>query len=80
MGFYDKPEQRIALGAVRMLADVPSAERPALEVLRTDTRTWQALLQATRNAASSWYVYQAGHTNICNRTVPVRTVSAGALK
>jgi peptidylprolyl isomerase len=80
MGFYDKPEQRIALGPVRMLSDVPVAERPALEVLRTDTRTWKALLQATRNVASPWYVYQAGHTNICNRSVPVRTMPAGASK
>ncbi len=78
MGFYDKPEQRIPLSKVRMLADVPAAERPSLQVMRTDTATWKAMLHAARHAASSWYVYQAGHTNICNRSVPVRTVPAGA--
>jgi cyclophilin family peptidyl-prolyl cis-trans isomerase len=76
MGFYDKPEMHIPLGPVRMLADVPAAERPALEVMRTDTATWSALVHATRNPASPWFVYRPGHTNICNRSVPVRAVAA----
>jgi peptidylprolyl isomerase len=76
MGFYDKLEMNIPLGPVRMLADVPAAERPALEVMRTDTATWSALVHATRNPASPWFVYRPGHTNICNRSVPVRAVTA----
>ena len=76
MGFYDKPEMNIPLGPVRLLADVPEAERPALEVMRTDTPTWKAMLRATRRPAAEWFVYQPGHTNVCNRSVPVRTVGS----
>lgn len=43
MGFYDKPEQRTGIQRVRLLADVPAAERPALQVLKTDSATWQQL-------------------------------------
>ena len=76
MGFYDKPEMNIPLGAVRLLADVPPPERPALEVMRTDTATWRAMLQATRKPANEWFVYQPGHTNVCNRSVPVRAIAS----
>lgn len=76
MGFYDKPDMNIPLGPVRLLADVPAAERPALEVMRTDTPTWNALVEATRNPAADWFVYKPGHTNICNRTVPTRVPGA----
>lgn len=75
MGFYDKPEMNIPLGPVRLLADMPVAERPALEVMRTDTASWNALVEATRNPAAEWFAYKPGHTNVCNRGVPTRPVS-----
>ena len=75
MGFYDKPEMNIPLGPVRLLADLPAAERPALEVMRTDTATWAVLVAATRNPAAAWFAYKPGHTNVCNRSVPIRAVS-----
>jgi peptidylprolyl isomerase len=74
MGFYDKPEMNISLGPVRLLADVPAAERPALEVMRTDTATWAAFVEATRNPTAEWFAYKPGHTNVCNRSVPTRAV------
>lgn len=77
MGFYDKPEMQVPLGTVRLAADIPVAERPALEVMRTDTSTWSALVRATRNPVAPWFVYRPGHTNICNRPVPVRAVAGG---
>jgi len=72
MGFYEQAAQRIALGKVRLMADMPAAERPTLEVLRTDTATWAALVEATRNPQSAWFAFRPGHTSICNRGIPVR--------
>ena len=46
MGFYDKPEQRTGIRRIRLLADVPAAERPALQVLRTESATWTQLLDS----------------------------------
>lgn len=73
MGFYDKPEQRTAIQRVRLLADVPAAERPALQVLRTESKTWQQLLDA-RRYRSGWFVHSPGHIEVCSASVPTRPV------
>ncbi len=73
MGFYDKPEQRIGIQRVRLLAEVPTAERPALQVLKTDTATWAALLDARRNR-SGWFVHSPRHIEVCSASVPTRPI------
>ncbi|QNM97593.1 peptidylprolyl isomerase [Chitinimonas koreensis] len=78
MGFYDKPEQNVPLGKVRLLADIPPAERPAFEVMRTDTATWRALAEARRHASGDWYVHSAEHVNVCNVSVPTRPLAQPA--
>src|SRR4030095_14033449 len=57
LGFYEKPEQRVPIRAMRVAADVPPAERLALEVLRTDTETFRALIETRRNRREEWYKY-----------------------
>ena len=74
LGFYEKPEQMIAIKAIRMAADVPEAERSKLEVLRTDTATFKAVVEAQRNRGGDWYKVAAGHIELCNVPVPVRVV------
>lgn len=71
MGFYDKPEQRTGIQRVRLMADVPAEERPALQVLKTDSPTWQHLLDA-RRFRGGWYVHSPGHVDICSAGVPTR--------
>jgi peptidylprolyl isomerase len=78
LGFYDKPEQRTAIRRLRLLADVPEAERPALEVMRTDSASWTALLDARRVRREDWFVHSARHINVCNASVPVRVKPAAA--
>ena len=77
MGFYDKPEQRTAIQRVRLLADVPPAERPALQVLKTESATWAQLLDA-RRYRGGWFVHSPGHIEVCSATVPVRPVPVSA--
>ncbi len=74
MGFYEKPEQAIPITRARMLADIPVGEQPAIEILRTDTPTWTALVEASRHAIGGWSVHSALHSNICNRSVPTRDI------
>ncbi|MBK9237946.1 MAG: peptidylprolyl isomerase [Rhodoferax sp.] len=76
MGFYEKPEQAIPITRARLLADMPPRERPAIEVMRTDTPTWAALVEASRHAVGPWAVRSALHSNICNRSVPTRATAA----
>jgi cyclophilin family peptidyl-prolyl cis-trans isomerase len=72
MGFYTKPAQRIAIGSVRLAADIPAKERPAIEVLRTDSPTFAALIDAKRNGRSAFYALPPGKVDLCSIEVPVR--------
>ncbi|MFG6485760.1 peptidylprolyl isomerase [Roseateles sp. BYS78W] len=71
MGFYDKPEQRTAIQRVRLLAELPPEERPALQVLKTESATWTQLLDA-RRYRGGWFVHSPGHIDVCSATVPTR--------
>ncbi len=75
MGFHGKPEQYVPFTQVRVLADVPVAERPALEVMRTDTATWAALVESARKPGGAWFARAPGRTNICNRSLPTRPIA-----
>jgi peptidylprolyl isomerase len=72
MGFYEKPEQHVPLKSVRVAADVPAAERMNLEILRTDTPTFQALLEARRSRREEWFQRPAGHIDVSNIPIPTR--------
>lgn len=72
LGFYEKPEQRVTIDSIRLLANVPPGERTPLEVLRNDTATWDALVESRRNRLDAWYLKPAGHINVCNVPLPTR--------
>jgi peptidylprolyl isomerase len=72
LGFYEKPEQRVAIKSIRLAADVPAAERTPLEILRTDTPTFAALIESRRNRRDDWYKVPAGKIDLCNVPIPVR--------
>ncbi len=72
LGFYEKPEQRVPIKAIRLAADVPKDERTALEVLRTDTQLFQDLVESRRNRREDWFHFQAGHIELCAVPIPVR--------
>ncbi len=74
LGFYEKPEERTPIKTVRLATDVPEAERSKLEVFRTDTNSFKALVEAQRNRAGDWYKFAANHIELCNVPVPVRLV------
>jgi len=57
---------------VSMAADVPLAQRTELEVLRTDTPTFQAYVEARRSRHEEWFKVPAGHVDVCNVPIPVR--------
>jgi cyclophilin family peptidyl-prolyl cis-trans isomerase len=72
LGFYDKPEQNVAILSVRMAADVPEAERSKLEVMRTDSAAFQAVVDAQRHRGGPWNKFDAGYVELCNVPIPVR--------
>jgi len=72
LGFYEKPEQRLPIRSVRLAADLPEDQRLPLEALRTDTATFQALVESRRNRRDEWYQVPAGRIDLCNIPLPVR--------
>jgi peptidylprolyl isomerase len=72
MGYYEAAAQRVPIRRVRVAADLPAAERPRLEALRTDTATFAALVEARRNRRDEWYHRPAGYIDLCNVPLPVR--------
>lgn len=72
MGFYDDPARRTPIRSVRVAADLPPAERTALEVLRTGSATFAALVEARRNRRDPWYLVPAGRIDLCSVPLPVR--------
>jgi peptidylprolyl isomerase len=72
LGFYEQPSQHVPIRRVRVAADVPEAERSRLEVLRTDTATFDALVEVRRNRRDDWYKRPAGYIDLCSVPLPVR--------
>jgi peptidylprolyl isomerase len=72
MGFYAAPGQRVPIKSVHIAADVPAAQRVDMEVLRTDSATFAALIEAQRNRHDAFYQTSAGKVGLCDISVPVR--------
>ena len=72
MGFYEKPDQATHIRRIRLEADVPAADREHLQVLRTDTATFTALVESRRNRRETWFARPAGRIDLCNVPLPVR--------
>ena len=76
LGFYEKPEQRVPIKSIRIAADVAAAGRTNVEVIRTDTRLFTAMVEALRNRGGAWYKVPAGHIELCNVPLAARVVAA----
>lgn len=80
LGFYETPEQRVAIQSIRLAADLKPGERLKLQVLRTDTALFTALVEARRNRRDDFYKRPAGHIDLCNVPLPVRMAPEPAAK
>lgn len=73
MGMYEQPSRHVPIRRVRVAADLPEAQRTRIEVLRTDTATFAALVESRRNRSDPWYQRPAGYIDLCNVPIPVRS-------
>lgn len=76
MGFYDDATQRTPIKAITLASELPAAQRVPLQVLRTDSKTFAASVEARRNRVDGFYKRAAGHIDLCNIPLPVRAGSA----
>jgi peptidylprolyl isomerase len=78
LGFYTDPAQHVPLRSLRVAADVPVAERTALELLRTDTPTFERLIAVRRTRQEDWFLDPVGRIELCNVPLPVRPLAPPA--
>jgi peptidylprolyl isomerase len=78
LGFYqtDKGERPIPIARIRVASDMPEAERPRFEYMRTDTETFRRYLTGRANRGGTFFNRPAGGVDICNAPVPVRRRTA----
>jgi peptidylprolyl isomerase len=78
MGFYVPSEPTVPIRSVRMAADVPKAERTPIEVLRTNSATFRAVLEQRRQRHEPWFKFSPDHIDLCNVPLPVRAIPSAS--
>jgi peptidylprolyl isomerase len=73
LGMYENAGQRVTIERVRLAADLPASARVRIFVLRTDSPSFQAILDWRRHRRDDWYKVSAGRVDVCNVPIPVRT-------
>jgi peptidylprolyl isomerase len=73
LGYYAKPAENMPISRLDIAADLPAAQRTHLQVLRTDSPTYAAVVEARRNRTDAWYLRPAGYIDLCSAPLPVRS-------
>ena len=74
LGFYEteRDEQPIPIRAIRLASDLPAAERPQYEAMRSDTEAFSSFVTGRANRGGTFFIRPAGGIDLCNVNVPVR--------
>ncbi|NJC34585.1 peptidylprolyl isomerase [Sphingomonas jejuensis] len=72
LGFYERPEERVAIRSIRLGSDLPAADRPRLQYLAEGGATMTRFIAARQNREPPFFIRPAGGADICNVPVPVR--------
>jgi peptidylprolyl isomerase len=72
LGFYQTPEERTPIAAIRLAGELPQAERPRFEYLSTESKAFAAYAQARASRRDAFFIVPAGGADVCNVPVPVR--------
>lgn len=72
LGFVKDKAQHVPIARVRLAADMPAGERPAFEVMRTDSESFARFVASRANRGGDFFDVPAGGVDLCNALVPVR--------
>lgn len=74
LGFYqvEQGERPIPIRSVRLASDLPAAERPRYEAMRSDADAFSAFVTGRANRGGTFFIRPAGGIDVCNVNVPVR--------
>lgn len=71
-GFYQDEKEYVPIQSIRLGSELPENERVQLEVMKSDSKDFADMVESRRNRGGEWIVRPAGHTDVCNITVPTR--------
>lgn len=72
LGIYEKPSENIPIVRARLAADLPEGERPAYQVIRSDSSAFSDYITGRANRGGAFFEVPAGGVDLCNVPVPVR--------
>ena len=72
LGFIEDKAKQVPIARVRLAADIPAAERPAYEAMRTDSEAFAAYLTGRANRGGAFFEKAVGGVDLCNAPVPTR--------
>jgi len=77
LGFYKERSQDVPIAWARLASNLPAADRPSFQYLRTDSASFAAYVRARANRKDDFFIRPAGGVDLCNAPVPVRPAPAG---
>ena len=72
LGFYEQPDDYVPIRSIRISNDLPEDQQLQLELLKTDTETFDQLVDARRYRREEWFADPTGRIGLCNIPLPVR--------
>ena len=72
LGFIKDPANHVPIARIHLAADMAPAERPAFEVMRSDSEAFAAYVLGRANRGGTFFNRPAGGVDLCNVNVPVR--------
>src|SRR5690606_41449764 len=73
LGMLEDPARHVPIRPITLASELPAEPREPIEVLRTDTATFDASVESPRNRRDAFYKRPAGHVDLCNIAIPSRT-------
>ncbi|MBA3670134.1 MAG: peptidylprolyl isomerase [Sphingomonas sp.] len=72
LGFYKEPSSGVLFRSIRLASQMPAPDRPAFEVMDTNSVSFARYLRVRANRFDDFYRHPAGGVDLCNVQVPVR--------
>ena len=73
-GVIQSKEDYNPIQSIRVAADLPASAQPALEVMRTDSMSFQQLIRARANRPEDWFYERPDYVDVCGVIPPVRSI------
>ncbi len=72
MGFYENDAEKIAFKSSILASQLPENERPKYEIIDTNSKSFDAYINARANRGGPFFIKPAGAVDICNSLPPIR--------